>query len=64
METADKTDSSKRLNSSKQPHAPHFNNPTKILPIDFTSMPYNKRTIDLNIIGVFLFAVMLDDDSY
>lgn len=40
METADSTASSKRLNSSKQPHAPHFTNPTKIRPIDFTSIPW------------------------
>lgn len=43
METADSTASSKRLNSSKQPHAPHFTRPTKILPIDFTSMPWKEH---------------------
>lgn len=44
METADRTASSKRLNSSKQPHAPHFTKPTKILPIDFTSIPCKTDT--------------------
>lgn len=39
MDTADSTDSSSLLNSSKQPQAPHFTRPTKIRPIDFTSMP-------------------------
>ena len=43
METADNTASSRRLNSSKQPHAPHFTRPTKIRLIDFTSMPWDDR---------------------
>lgn len=44
METADNTASSKRLNSSKQPHAPHFTKPTKIRPIDLTSIPWKTKT--------------------
>jgi len=31
--TAESTSSSKRLNSSKHPHAPHFTRPTKIRPM-------------------------------
>lgn len=54
METADRTDSSKRLNSSKQPHAPHFSKPTKIRPMDFTSMPYRKKQTAFHIIGFHL----------
>lgn len=48
METAESTASSRRLNSSKHPHAPHLTRPTKILPIDWTSMPssqLNTRTL-------------------
>ena len=40
IDTADNTASSKRLNSSKQPQAPHFTKPMKIRPIDFTSIPW------------------------
>ena len=40
MDTADSTASSSRLNSSKQPHAPHLTSPMKIRPIDFTSIPW------------------------
>jgi len=39
IETADRTASSSRLNSSKQPHAPHLISPMNMRPIDFTSMP-------------------------
>lgn len=43
IETADKTASSRRLNSSKQPQAPHFTSPINIRPIDFTSIPYTNK---------------------
>lgn len=36
---ADSYSSKRRLNSSKQPQAPHFTNPINILPIDLKSMP-------------------------
>ena len=39
VETAESTASSRRLNSSKHPQAPHLTRPMNILPIDFTSMP-------------------------
>ena len=36
---ADNYSSNNLLNSSKHPHAPHFINPIKILPIDLKSIP-------------------------
>ena len=47
METAESTASSRRLNSSKHPQAPHLTRPMNILPMDLTSMPssqLNTRT--------------------
>ncbi len=35
--TADSTSSSRRLNSSKQPQAPHLTRPTKMRPMDLKS---------------------------
>ena len=36
---ADNYSSKRRLNSSKQPQAPHFTRPIKIRPIDLKSKP-------------------------
>ena len=38
-EISDSWSGSSRLNSSKQPHAPHLTSPTKMRPIDLESMP-------------------------
>ena len=39
IEIADNCSSNKRLNSSKQPHAPDFTKPINILPIALKSIP-------------------------
>eukprot|EP00961_Rhodomonas_salina_P168179 2267132-Rhodomonas_salina.1 len=51
-DTAESTSGSRRLNSSKQPHAPHLTNPVKMRPMDLKSIPSSHSSWTVRVASV------------